>query len=235
MFKPSFVESASKQTTPLELWLKDVQSYLYKMTRPAMDHAHFNFHRSDYSYRRKNKKSVDELSFIFLSRFPVNYRVSFLLEIGHPQIRQIKASFMSEIMQKESNLCSIVLYLNNFPSNDPQQEVVKDYSIYNHRDLFMVGDWLAQTLQYELIPLCDQLSTIAHMDNFFESKPEWSLNTHSGGNVCTDLIVAKLNRRRDFEQQYALLMQGMQQKIQQQLMSPESRQLLSLCYDAIKK
>ena len=61
----------------------------------------------------------------------------------------------------------------------------------------MVGDWLAQTLQYELVPLCDQLSTIAHMDSFFEAKPEWSLNTHSGGNICTDLIVAKLNRKRD--------------------------------------
>ncbi len=48
-----------------------------------------------------------------------------------------------------------------------EQKLVKDYSIYNHRDLFMVGDWLAQTLQYELVPLCDQLSTIEHMDQFF--------------------------------------------------------------------
>ena len=72
----------------------------------------------------------------------------------------------------------------------------------------MAGDWLAQTLQYELIPLCDQLSTIAHMDDFFESKPEWSLNTHSGGNICTDLIVAKLNRKRDFEQRYEQLMRA---------------------------
>jgi hypothetical protein len=228
------MESASKQSTPLELWLKDVQSYIYKMTRPPMDHANFNFNRANYFYKRKNKKSVDELSIIFLSQFPVNYRVSFVLEIWHPQIRQVKESFMSDILQKESNLCSIVLYLKDFPSNDPQQEVVKDYSIYNHRDLFMVGDWLAQTLQYELIPLCDQMSTLAHMDSFFEAKPEWSLNTHSGGNVCTDLIVTKINGRRDFEQRYVQLMQGIQQKIQHQLMSPESRQLLSLCYDAIK-
>ncbi|HEY4154878.1 MAG TPA: hypothetical protein VGM24_05615 [Puia sp.] len=227
--------STSKQSAPLELWLKDVQSYIYKMTRPAMDRARFTFHRADYTYRRKNKKSNDELSFIFLSRFPINYRVSFLLEIGHPQIRQVKESFMSEIMQKESNLCSIVLNLRDFPSNDPQQEVVKDYSIYNQRDLFMVGDWLAQTLQYELIPLCDQMSTIEHMDAFFESKPEWSLNTLGGGNVCTDLIVAKLNRKRDFEQRYEQLLQGLQQKIKQQLISPESRQLLSLCYDTIKR
>ncbi len=228
------MESASKQPSPLELWLKDVQSYLYKMTGPIMDRANFGFNRTNYTYRRKNKKSVDELSIIFLSQFPVNYRVSFVLEIWHPQIRHIKESFMSDILQKESNLCSIVLHLKDFPSNDPQNEVLRDYAIYNHRDLFMVGDWLAQTLQYELIPICDQMSSIAHMDSFFEAKPNWSLNTHSGGNVCTDLIVAKLSQRRNFEERYLQLMQGIQDKIKLQLMSPESRQLLSLCYDALR-
>jgi hypothetical protein len=199
-----------------------------------MTNARFSFSRASYTYRRKNRKSTDELSFIFLSRFPVNYRVSFLLEIIHPQIRQVKASFLSDILEKESNLSSIVLYLNHFPSGDPQQDTVKDYSIYNHRDLFMAADRLAQTLQYDLIPLCDQMSSLDHMDRFFEARPEWSLNTHGGGNICTDLIVARLCRKRDFEQRYTQLMEGIQQKIRQQLMSPESRQLLSLCYDTIK-
>ena len=199
-----------------------------------MKHAGFEFNRSSFRFKRKNKKSQDELSIIFLSQFPVNYRVGFQLEIWHPQIKQIKESFMNEILNKESNLCSIILYMKDFPSNDPEQEIVKDYSIYNHRDLFMVGDWLAQTLQYELVPLCDQLSTIAHMDSFFEAKPDWSLNTHSGGNICTDLIVAKLNRRRNVHERYQQLMQGLQQKIEIRQMNPESRQLLTLCYEAIK-
>ena len=226
------MESNSKQS--LELWLEDVQSYIYQVTSSPMKHAHFQFSRSRFSYSRKNKKSQDELSIIFLSQFPVNYRIGFQLEVWHPQIRQVKERFMSEIMNKESNLCSIILYMKDFPSNDPEQEVVKDYSIYNHRDLFMVGDWLAQTLQFELIPLCDQLSTIPHMDSFFEAKPQWSLNTRSGGNVCTDLIVAKINRRRDLHLRYKQLMDGLQEKIENRLMSPESRHLLSLCYDAIK-
>jgi hypothetical protein len=72
------------------------------------------------------------------------------------------------------------------------------------------------------------------MDSFFEAKPDWSLNTHSGGNLCTDLIVAKLNRKRDIHLRYQQLMQGLQLKIENRQMSPESRQLLSLCYDAIK-
>ena len=30
---------------------------------------------------------------------------------------------MSEILNKESNLCSIILYMKDFPSNDPQHEL----------------------------------------------------------------------------------------------------------------
>jgi len=228
------MEPNSKQSQTLELWLEDIQSYVYKITSPPMKHAGFQFSRSQFSYNRKNKKSQDELSIIFLSQFPINYRIGFQLEIWHQQIRQIKESFMSKILNKESNLCSIILYMKDFPSNNPEQEIVKDYSIYNHRDLFMVSDWLAQTLQYELVPLCDQLSTISHMDSFFEAKPEWSLNTRSGGNICTDLIVASLNRRRNVHERYQQLMLGLQQRIDYRQMNPESRQLLTLCYEAIK-
>ena len=228
------MESSSKKSQSLELWLQDVQSYIYKVTSGPMKQANFQFLRSSFSFKGKNKKSQDELSIIFLSQFPVNYRIGFQLEIWHPEIRQVKESFMSEILNKESNLCSIILYMKDFPSNDPLREVVKDYSVYDHKDLFTVGDWLAQTLQYELVPLCNQMSTIAHMDSFFEAKPDWTLNTHCGGNLCTDLIVAKLNRKRDFHQRFQQLMEGLQQKIENRQMSPESRQLLALCYEAIR-
>jgi hypothetical protein len=228
------MEFTKQQEPSLELWLPEVQSYISRVTNGPMKHAGFQFNRSSFSYKRKNKKSQDELSFIFLSQFPVRYRLGFQLEIWHPQIRQIKESFMEDILNKESNLCSIILYIKDFPSNDQQEEMVKDYSIYNSKDLFIVGDRLAQILQYELVPLCDQLSSIAHMDSFFEAKPEWSLNTHSGGNACTDLIVAGLNGKRDIHLRYRQLMEDLQHKIENRLMNPESRQLLSLCYDSIK-
>ena len=228
------MESSSKQSHSLELWLQEVQSYIYKVTSEPMKRANFQFLRSDFSYKRKNKNSQDELSIIFLSQFPVNYRIGFQLEIWHPQIKQVKETFMGDILNKQSYLCSIILFTKDFPSNDPEQTKVKDYPVYNSRDLFLVGDWLAQTLQYELVPLCDQFSTISHMDSFFEAKPDWSLNTHSGGNLCTDLIVAKLNRKRDIHLRYQQLMDGLQLKIENRQMSPESRQLLSLCYEAIK-
>src|ERR1700712_69678 len=190
------METAKEQPS-LELWLHEVQSYIYKLTSGPMKQARFQFSRSGFNFKRKNKKSQDELSVIFLSQFPVKYRVSFQLEIWHPEIRRIKESFMRDILTKDSNLCSIILYTKNFPSNDPNQEVVKDYTIYNHQDLFMVADWLAQTFQDELVPVCNALDSISRMDSFFEANPEGTLNTLSGGNLCTDLIVAKLQKKRD--------------------------------------
>jgi len=227
------MESA-KQQPLLNLWLHEIQSYIYKVTSEPMKKARFQFDRNGFSYSRKNKKSQDELSIIFLSQMPVKYRISFQLEIWHPEIKRVKESFMSEILMKDSNLCSIILFMKNFPSNNPEQEIVKDYSIQNHQDLFMVADWFTQTLQYDVLSICDQLDSITHMDSFFESNPEWSLNTLSGGNICTDLIVAKLNRNRDIHIRYWQLIQGLQQRIENNLINPESRELLSLCYESIR-
>jgi len=229
------MESASQQPHSLEIWLHDVQSYIYKLTSGPMNHGGFHFNRSEFTYSRKNKKSHDKLSIIFLTQFPVKFRVSFQLEIWHPQIKHIKESFISEILTRESNLCSVILYMKDFPSNDAQMEIVKDYSIYDYKDLFMAGDWLARTLQYELVPLCDQLSSLENMDRFFEAKPGWSLDTHSGGNICTDLIVSKLVRKRDFHQRYQQLMEGLKCRIENRQINPECRELLALCYDTIRE
>ena len=98
------MESNRNQTQSLELWLEDVQSYIYKVTSSPMKHAHFQFSRSRFTYTRKNKKSIDELSIIFLSQFPINYRLGFQLEIWHPQIKQAKESYMNEILNKEEQL-----------------------------------------------------------------------------------------------------------------------------------
>jgi hypothetical protein len=227
------MESA-KQQPLLEIWLQDIQSYIYRVTSGPMGMASFQFNRTEFSYKRKNKKSQDELSIIFLSQFPVRYRIGFQLEIWHPEIKKVKEFFMRDIVTRESNLCSIILYMKDFPSDDTQQEIVKDYTVCNQQDLFIVGDWLARTMQYELVPLCEQMNSIEAMDKFFYTNPDWSLNTYNGGNICTDLIVAKLSRKRDIHIRYKQLIEGVQQKIENQQMNPDSRELLSLCYESIR-
>jgi hypothetical protein len=226
------MESA-KQQPLLELSLHDIQSYIYKVTSGPMELARFQFNRTEFCYKRKNKKSQDELSIIFLSQFPVKYRIGLRLEIWHTEIKKMKESFMRDILMKESNLCSIILNMKDFPSNNPREESIKDFTIYNQQDLFMLGDWLAGTFQYELIPVCDQMNSIEGMEKFFTENPHWSLNSHSGGNICTDLIVAKLTRKRDIHERYLQLFQGLQLKIGNQSMSPSSRELLTLCYESI--
>jgi hypothetical protein len=234
--RPHRMEPNSKQSQTLELWLEDVQSYIYKVTAgPAHETCAFPIQLLTVHLFQKNKKGFEELSINLLKKFQDNYRKGFQLEIWHPQIRQIKESFMHEILNREPNLCSIILATKDFPSPEPDRQSVKDFPVRDYRDLFMVGDSLVQTLQYELVPLCDRLSSIEHMDSFFEAKPEWSLNTRSGGNICTDLIVAGLNRRRDLHIRYEQLMQGIQQRIDNQQIHPDSKQLLILCYDAIRK
>ena len=124
--------------------------------------------------------------------------------------------------------------MKDFPSNDPENEFVKDYSIYNHKDLFMVATGSHKHCNMNWFLCVTNSVRSQHMDSFFEAKPDWSLNTHGGGNICTDLIAAKLNKRRNFHNRYQQLLQGIQEKIENHQMNPDSRQLLSLCYETIR-
>jgi len=228
------MDPLQKPSSALELWLQDVQSYIYKVTKGPMHHGNFKFDRNSFHYNRKSKNSQDELSIIFLSQFPVSYRIGFQLEIWHPEIRQIKESFMSDILNRESFLCSIILFMKDFPSQEAPDEIMKDFTVCTHRDLFLAGAWLAQKLQYELVPLCDQMSSIKHMDDFFQARPQWSLSTRSGGNLCTDLITAKLNKKRDYHQRYQELRQAVRLEIESRSLNPEVCRLLDLCYESIR-
>src|SRR6478736_1372792 len=135
------MDPLQKPSSALELWLQDVQSYVYKVTKGPMHHGNFKFDRHSFHYNRKNKNSQDELSIIFLSQFPVSYRIGFQLEIWHPEIRQIKESFMKDILNRESFLCSIILFMKDFPSQETPDEVIKDFTVCTHRDLFLAGAW----------------------------------------------------------------------------------------------
>jgi hypothetical protein len=61
------MESA-KQQPLLELWLQDVQSYIYRVTSGSMGMARFQFNRPSLVIKGK-QKSQDELSIIFRVSF----------------------------------------------------------------------------------------------------------------------------------------------------------------------
>lgn len=223
-----------QESPSLEIWLQDVQSYLFRILQEPMRQAGFDARKSSFTFHRKNKKNLDLLSIIFVSQFPLSYRVSYQLEIWNPQIKEIKKSFMGDILHKDSDLCSIILFTKDFAPGDPDEARVKDFLIRNGRELFNTGGALVQTLQEELIPLCDAMDSIDSMDRYFLSNPNWALDSRSGGNVCTDLITCKLNRKRDIHFRYQELMRGLNEKIESRLMNTDSRELLTLCYEAIK-
>jgi hypothetical protein len=218
----------------LELGLPEIQSYLAKVINSVLRKADFNFNRNDFSFHKKFRKSSAEVGFVFVSQFPVNYKISFSLLLWHPKITKIKQRFMKEILQRHSNLSSVSLYMNDFSRLAGADKETAHPTIYNHKDLFIAAEEMSQLILGEVIPLCEKTGSVSELDEFYAGRPDWSVNTLGGSNVCTDLIAARLNGRRDHHFVYESLKEQIRQKIKLKEMSPESLELLSLCYDSIR-
>ena len=230
------MDSLSKEETPsLEIWLPDIQSYLSRTVRHTLQHTRLHFNRSNFTFRRNERKHSAELGFVFISQFPVNYRISFFLQLWHPKILRIKQYYLKTIMQKESSLCSISMQMKDFTRAESGDQAAKDITIYSQKELFFACEEIDRLLIEKGLPLLDQFSSISGMDEYFTAHPDWSVNTHSGGNICTDLITAHMIRHRDVRTVYHHLKEQIRQKIQQGKMTSESIELLELCYQTLQK
>src|SRR5215467_786855 len=156
-------------TQQLELWIQDIQSYLYRIIRGSMDSAGFKFDKYNYSFHRKHGKKVQEFGFIFVNQFPRSYRISFLLQIRNNVIRDLKSSFFDGLERKNFRLSSIVMFMSDFTREDSSDSILKEYILLNNKDLFTAADRIDELLQKNALPLCDRLSSIEDMDNFFAS------------------------------------------------------------------
>jgi hypothetical protein len=72
------------------------------------------------------------------------------------------------------------------------------YELYDNKELFEVGDELKSIIYEKVLPLSEQFLTLNGIDSFFEERPGWSVKSLRLNNVLTELIVAKLNRKRNF-------------------------------------
>ena len=230
------MDSIQKQETPpLEIWLPDIQSYLSRTVRHTLQNTHLHFNRSNFTFRRNERKHSAEIGFVFVSQFPVNYRISFFLQVWHPKILRIKQEYMKSILQKDTGICSLSVQMKDFTRAESGDHAAKDITIYSQKELFFACEEIDRLLTGSVLPLLDKVSSISAMDEYFTIHPNWSVNTHSGGNTCTDLITAYLIRHRDFRQVYHQLKEQIRRKIEERKMTSESIELLDLCYGSLQK
>jgi len=222
-------------TPPLELWIQDVQSYLYKVLRVSMEPAGFKFDKDNYSFHRKFGKNIQEFGFFFINQFPLNYRVSFVLQIRNKTVREMKSSFFDHIQKTNFRLSSMVIFLYDFMREMPYMEPVRDFILYTNNDLFQAGDSIARILRERALPLCDELTSIADIDNYFSHHPCWSVNTLNLDNIVSELIVARLNAKREYEELYLQLASALDKKIDDKLIDPSSREVIQSCYSYFKR
>jgi hypothetical protein len=76
------------------------------------------------------------------------------------------------------------------------------YELATDKDLLNVSTAMTALLQMHILPLANKLSTTGGIDDFFASRPGWSVNSLSLNNFVSELIAAKLSGQRSVEEVY---------------------------------
>ena len=171
---------------------------------------------------------------MFVNQFPMNYRINFLMQIWNNDVKTVKANFPLQAKVEKYKLRSLVIFMREFMENmdftDSNQIPVNDYLLVTNRDLFIAIDTISRILLERALPLCNQLATLEGLDAFFAAKPGWAVNSLNFNNISTELTVARLNGRRDFQAVYQQIMEDIDQKIISKEMGTDTKALVAHFY-----
>lgn len=213
---------------PLELWMQDIQSYLYKILYAPLGRAGFKFDKYNYSFTRKYLKNTQEFGFLFINQFPVNYRITFVLEIYNKKVKEAKSAFFHSLKRNDFKLSSLIISMQDF--GEPISDGRKDFMIFGNRELFDAAEFISTILQYEAIPLCNQLFDLESLDSFYEARRGWSVTNYNVDNIVSELFVAKLNHRRNFEELYNEISKRISNKDSDRRIDTDAAAIVDRCY-----
>ncbi len=224
----------NEELPPLELWIQDIQSYLYKVIGSPMEKSGFKFDKYDYSFTRKYGKNTKEFRFLFVNQFPVNYRINFMLQVRNKKAKEAKSAFFQSLGRDDFKLSSLIMFLRDFgePVTDSR---MKDFIIYGNKELFDAGDSINEMLHFEAIPLCNQLADLNDLDNFYGSRNGWCVTNYNIDNIVSDLIIARLNRKRNFSELYETMLNRLRNKDSEKRIDTDVLVIFERLYEFIQK
>lgn len=223
----------NEKLSRVELWMPEIQSYIHQTIGKLMESAGFKMHKPDFSFKRIRGKYADKFGFLFVNQ-PVYFRVNFLLETDHPEIRKIKTSFPPFREINHFRFSSLILFMGDLIDHPPAYAASFDYALATYQDLFLAAESMKSIIQEKALPLCDAVCSLDGLDSFFINRPCWSVNSLELSNISTELITAKLNGKRNFPEVFEQIMAQTAQKTETRELHPEIKKIIERLYHHLK-
>ncbi len=211
-----------------------IQSYLHQSIRDIMQAEGFVFNKLNFSFSRKRGKHTEKFGFIFVDQTPNNYRVNFLLETSIPEISKLKHACHLFRHIPDFRYCSLILFMGDMVLHDSSRPSLFDYKLVTTEDLFFAGMNIANIIQDKAFPLCDALSDIDGVDSFLEKRPDWSAASLNMDNISTELIAARLNGKRNFQEVFGRLIAGIDARKEYNELYSDPKRTIEKLYDYLK-
>jgi len=189
--------------TPTELRMPVIRTCLHDTVGRLIESEGYKFNKSKYSYKKKQGKNNKLIKFLFYDYYPLNYSFDFLTYVFNEDIEKIKLALGPQRHTETFNWFSLFIRTNDFTNHinaDNLYETGYNYTVVKLDDLMDVVNAICKTFKEEVLTLLDTLTTIEDIDAFFTKKGvNWAVNGDFLNNISTDLIVAKLNGKRDHQ------------------------------------
>jgi hypothetical protein len=198
--------------TPTELRMPVIRTCLHDTVGRLIEAQGYKFKKSDHSYKRKLGNSYEQIKFLFYDYFPLNYGYDFLVYVFDENIEKIKLSLPPQDHFQSFNRYSIFIVMDYFTHHIKSKslgEMGRDYQVVTLDDLMNTANAVCKTFKEEVLPLLETLTTIDGIDDFFNEKGvNWAVESNFMNNVCTDLISAKLNGKRNYHNVFEEIIQA---------------------------
>ena len=198
--------------TPTELRMPVIRTCLYDTVGRLIEAEGYKFKKSDHTYKRKHGKSYEQIMFLFYDYYPLNYSFKFLTYVFNEAIENIKLSLPPQDHFEPFNRFSLFINTIDFTHHIKSKslgEMGHDYMVVSLDDLMDVANAVYKTFKEEVLPLLVTLTTINGIDVFFTNRGvNWAVRGDFLNNICTDLISAKLNGKRDYHKVFEEIVQA---------------------------
>ncbi|MFI5155933.1 MAG: hypothetical protein ACHQEM_07090 [Chitinophagales bacterium] len=231
------IKSTNEKAPELELWLPEIKKYIFEIFGPILKPGGYSFRQVDGSYKREHGRDYQDITFLFANQFPLNYRLSFLMEVWNHQIKSVKSSFSQQNLIEKYKLRSLVLFMFDFmpkPNADVDRKKMNNFTLVTFKDLFVATESIIGMMQKQVLPLADQLYSLDGIDQFFADRPGWSVNNLNPNNMITELAAAKLNHKRNYQEVFQDMMERVKEKIANMEMSTDTRHAMEAFNKHIK-
>jgi hypothetical protein len=98
----------------VDLKIPEIKLFIAESLGEDFKNQKFKFNKSDFTFRRGNKKDLQEIYFRFISSAPLNFKIKFSLRTLNSEIELVKSNFSIKYKTELADFATMQIFMGDF-------------------------------------------------------------------------------------------------------------------------